>query len=448
MRRLLGLRDLVHDAIEKTTDLVQETHESVARKPIEVLTKVEPLGPAARTVDGVRKDIATLVFDSVRATNRSVQKLTDLGLQAAARAGLAALAAREDRERGKDHAVSTLPSKAITIVESAESALNAVMGDFLAARENALAVAMSLRRGGRDLPLDRDALRCAISSPTRKVCVFVHGLGCSDRVWCEEVAGEVESFGTKLDREAGFTSVWLRYNTGLHISENGRALAGLLAQFLAAYPCEVDEVALVGHSMGGLVARSAAHYGRAGGEAWAAKLTHVLCIGSPHLGAPLERAGHVVASVLRFFDTAGTQVPAKLINARSAGVKDLRYGYVLDEDWTDSDPDAFLRDSSRPAPFVEGVAYGYIAAHAHPQSDGIWSELLGDLLVQLPSASGHHPDEARRLPFHMGHVIPSVHHVALATHPAVYEQLKRFLNECRPPTLARDMLNTPQGSEP
>jgi pimeloyl-ACP methyl ester carboxylesterase len=205
----------------------------------------------------------------------------------------------------------------------------------------------------------------------------------------------------------------------------------LLQDFVAAYPCELEEIALVGHSMGGLVARSAAHYANALEASWVTKLTHVLCIGSPHFGAPLERAGNVLASVLRFFDTAGTRVPAALINARSAGIKDLRFGYVLDEDWAGKDPDAFLADGSHHAPFVDGVTYGYVAAHVHARREGTWPELLGDMLVQIPSASGEHRDPTRHLPFHLGHLIPGVVHMALTTHPAVYEQLKRFLTECR-----------------
>ena len=183
--------------------------------------------------------------------------------------------------------------------------------------------------------------------------------------------------------------------------------------------------------MGGLVARSAAHYGNALSHAWVGKLSHLLSIGSPHFGAPLERAGNVLASVLGFFDTAGTQVPAKLINARSAGIKDLRFGSVLDEDWRDGDPDAFFTDTSKHAPFVDGVAYGYIAARLQPSGSGALGELLGDMLVQLPSATGQHRDETRHLPFHMGHVLEGINHVALTNHPAVYPQLVRFLKECR-----------------
>jgi pimeloyl-ACP methyl ester carboxylesterase len=413
MKRLIGLRDFVHDMIEKTTDLVEGTHEAVMQRPIAVLSSVGA-GAAARAVDAPRAAIAKLVFDSIRATNRSVQAVSDLGL-ATAKAIL-------------PEADATKPASAFgEWMDAAQGVLNAVGGDFLEARNNGLSIQPHLRYRRQPLVLTPGELARAMPGATAKVCLFLHGLGCTDAVWqardqsaLDAAEPEPLSFGIALQRERGYTPIYLRYNSGLHVSENGRALASLLEQLSNAYPCELGEIALVGHSMGGLVGRSAAHYGHALGHAWVKKLRHVLCIGSPHFGTLLERAGNVITSVLSAFDTAGTQVPAKVFNARSAGIKDLRFGSVLDEDWRDLDPDAFFSDRSQHAPFADGVAYGYIAARLRPQS-GIASELIGDLLVHVRSASGQHRDVARSLPFHMGHVIDGVSHVA------VYEQLLRFL---------------------
>ena len=115
------------------------------------------------------------------------------------------------------------------------------------------------------------------------------------------------------------------------------------------------------------------------------------------------------------------------LNARSAGIKDLRFGYLLDEQWTDQDPDAFLTDARHDVPLVEGVLYGFIAAtwlseREHPI--GAW---VGDLLVGVASASGIHAEKARHIPFQLGHVLHGIHHQALLTHPLVYAQLARFL---------------------
>ena len=420
MRRLIGLRDFVFDAIEQTTNLVQETHDAATEKPLRVLAQLEPLGSAARMVDAPHRAIAKLVFDRIRATSRSVQAISELGV---------ALAKQVLPEEGLD-LTGTPTGRIITDwTDRAESALNAVAGDFLAARENGLSIKLSLRHEGHDLSLSKDSLWRELPHATSKICVFVHGLGCSDSIWRQHdpETGEDVSFGARLLREQGYTPLYLRYNTGLHISQNGRAFALALEQLLLNYPRHVERLALVGHSMGGLVARSAAHYGKALDLAFVNQLSHLLAIGSPHFGAPLERASNVLASVLNLFDTAGTQVPRKLLNARSAGIKDLRFGSVLDEDWRDHDPDAFFTDTSRHAPFVDGVAYGYIAARFRDPAQGPLGSLLGDLLVQLPSASGQHRDEARHLPFHMGHVLQGVHHVALTHHPDVYPQLVRFL---------------------
>jgi pimeloyl-ACP methyl ester carboxylesterase len=320
-------------------------------------------------------------------------------------------------------------------VERTESALDGLVGDFLAARNNPLAIRMCLRQGERPLRLEREELGRTLSGGAGKVCIFIHGLGCSDTVWKPSPrAGDGGlSFGDELARLRGYAALYLRYNTGQHISENGRALALLLSELVLAYPVDLEQVVLVGHSMGGLVARSAVHYGKELGQPWVEKLTHVLSIGTPHFGAPLERASNLLSAALGLFDAAGTQVPAKVLRARSAGIKDLCSGSVLDEDWMGRDVDAAFFEpdpSRRSASLVDGVAYGYVAARVRPARSGLLGEWLGDLLVQVPSASGQHRDPARSIPFHMGHVVEGAHHVSLTTHPMVYRQLDRFLTEC------------------
>lgn len=435
MRRLLGLRDLVHDAIDVITTLVEETHEAAAKKPVAVLSLSEPLGRAAREVDEVRHGVARAVFDGVRGANRGVQALSDQAIAVVSgvidRAGLVELA---DATRAPEATLGEPPGASAleTWVDRGESALNGVIGDFLAARSNPLATKMALRHRGRPLSMDRAELARALPAASGTVCVFIHGLGCSDSVWMRDprAADTRLCFGDELSRALGYTPLYLRYNSGLHISENGRELAGLLSELVRVYPVALDRVVLVGHSMGGLVARSAVHYGNELDPEAFAVVTHVLSIASPHLGAPLARASHVVSSVAALFDVAGAQVPAKVLRARSAGLKDLAFGSLVDDDWLGRDTDAsLLGEQPPPVPFVAGVAYGYVAARYRAPDGGPFGEWLGDLLVQLPSASGQHREPARRLPFHMGHVVDGAHHAALTTHPEVYRQLERFLTE-------------------
>ncbi len=188
-----------------------------------------------------------------------------------------------------------------------------------------------------------------------------------------------------------------------------------------------EEIALVGHSMGGLVARSAAHYAREHDETWVGLLRHVACIGSPHLGAPLEKAVNLLTGFLRKVDAAGADVPADLLNARSSGIKDLRHGYTLDEEWTGKDPDAVFADARRNVPLVDGVGYYFVAATISRDPEHPVGELLGDLLVRLPSASGHAPEPAHRIPFRGGAFVPGMNHVHLANHPDVYAALRGLL---------------------
>jgi len=462
MRRLLGLRDLVHDAIDRITTLVEETHEDVARKPVELLSLAEPLAGVVSGADGVRRRVAGLVFDQVRGTNRVVRAIGDqaIALTLDAARGLGAL---QDEHFATGRAPPDRPAHDVdpnalgAWVDRAEGALNGVIGDFLVASGNPLATTMSVRRGGRSLPLEREALARVLPDATSKLCIFIHGLANCDFVWLPPVAGAEGAssdgggadgagsdgagsdgivgplrFGEILSRELGYTSLYLRYNTGLHISENGGALAELLGDLVAAYPVDVTQIALVGHSMGGLVAQSASHYAEKLAAPWLPRLTHVLSIGSPHFGAPLARAGHLASAIAARFDTAATQVSAKVLRARSAGIQDLSTGRSLQEDWQGFEADANLFVAQR-CPFVAGVAYGYVAARFRPTDAGPLGEWVGDLLVHVPSASGFHADPERHIPFHMGHVVDGAHHAALTTHPDVYRQLRRFLVEGRAP---------------
>ena len=168
------------------------------------------------------------------------------------------------------------------------AALNGVLGDHLAATDNPLAIHMQFRRNGEALDLHREALRAAIPQATGKIVVLVHGSSMNDRQWTRNG----HDHGAALARDLGYTPLYLHYNSGLHVSTNGRALDALLEQVVAAWPVPVRELVLVCHSMGGLVARSACHVGELGPpRAWRAGLTAVVFLGTPHHGAPLERGG-------------------------------------------------------------------------------------------------------------------------------------------------------------
>jgi pimeloyl-ACP methyl ester carboxylesterase len=277
-------------------------------------------------------------------------------------------------------------------------ALNGAIGDRLAESGNPLALDMTLRGGG----------------DTPRIAVFVHGLGETDDAWA--LFGR-RPYGARLEEELGYTPLYLRYNTGLHISDNGRRLARLLEQTVESWPVPVEEIALVGHSMGGLVARSACHYG---GD-WTRLVRHVFCLGSPHLGAPLEKAANAAAYALARLPE--TRAVAKVVNGRSVGIKDLRFGSCAEEDWCDCDADEFMRDRCTEVPFLECATYYFVGAtlSRNPGS------LMGDLLVRYPSASGS--GRRRRIPFEVDHGmhLGGANHFQLLNHPAVYDQIVSWL---------------------
>jgi pimeloyl-ACP methyl ester carboxylesterase len=202
----------------------------------------------------------------------------------------------------------------------------------------------------------------------------------------------------------------------------------------------VAEIVLVGHSMGGLVARSACHYGEREGMRFTDEIRHVFCLGTPHLGADLEKGANALAWALGKLPE--TRAVGQFLNARSVGIKDLRYGACVEEDWSGCEPDEFLRDRCSEVPFLPDAAYYFIGATLTPAPLG---RLIGDLLVRSPSASGRGTGRGRRIAFEVdnGHELVGVNHFQLLNHPAVYEQLRTWIT--RAPRRPLAALPAPMG---
>ena len=223
------------------------------------------------------------------------------------------------------------------------------------------------------------------------------------------------------------TPIYLRYNSGLHVSQNGRELALQLEQLLGHWPVPVEEVSVLAHSMGGLVMRSAAHYAQQDGLAWPRRLRNLVFLGTPHHGAPLERAGNIVDVLLG--STPFTAPLARLGQLRSAGITDLRFGYVLDEDWHGHDRFHRKPDSRQRVPLPQGVACYSVAATTAAKRSLLADRLIGDGLVPLHSALGHHRDAKRRLDFPKSSqwIAYQTSHMALLNHPEVAAHILRWL---------------------
>jgi len=315
--------------------------------------------------------------------------------------------------------------------EAMLSVLNGVFGDQLLDTPNPLAIAMNLRHEGQSLPLDKAALAQRLPDATGKILVLVHGLCMNDLQW-RDPGQPGQDLGQKLARALGYTPVYLHYNTGLHIPVNGGQLAALLEQLLQVWPKRVDELSLLTHSMGGLVARAACHSAGATGLAWPGKLKNLVFLGTPHHGAALEKVGSWVDSVLG--SNPVTRPFAAIGQVRSAGITDLRYGHVLPAGGQGADRFAAGPDPRQPLPLPAGVACFAVggtlgAVPAAGLAGPLRDSLLGDGLVPLPSALGQHADPARGLNFPADRQMTAVNtgHIALMHSPQVGAQLLRWL---------------------
>jgi pimeloyl-ACP methyl ester carboxylesterase len=391
----------------------------------EAVRRVEEMHAAitARSF-GAQPDVAEAVravHDGIAAASYASVRAVGGGLGAAASA---ALRARPPADAPQALSRSRPGSLAL-------AALNGFLGDRLERECSQLRIETELRERGRAVPADQASLADAYPHASPRLVVFVHGLCESEAAWCfgaERLWGDPEStYGSRLERDLGVTPLYVRYNSGLHVSENGARLARLLDDVVRSWPCEVSELALVGHSMGGLVARSACHLAERDGGEWVPATRKVVYLGTPHLGAPLEKLTNVAAWGLAALPE--TRPVAKVLNARSAGIKDLRYGSLLDEDWADCDPDALLGDRCGDVRLLETADHHWVCATLTREPDGPLGRLVGDLLVLFSSGSGRGGRRGRRIPLveENGHHLGGATHFDLLNHPVVDEHLRGWL---------------------
>jgi pimeloyl-ACP methyl ester carboxylesterase len=264
---------------------------------------------------------------------------------------------------------------------------------------------------------------------TGHVVLFLHGLCESDESWGA-------TYAQRITAETDGTPVFIRYNTGLRVSENGKHLDWLIRQLVDSWPTRVTRITLVGHSMGGLVVRAASNHATASGQTWQHLVRDVVCLGTPHTGAALEKVAHVGSRVLHFFPES--RPFSRILNNRSAGILDLRHGYITREEWEGQDLTRLWgldRIAAAPLPNAE---YHFVVATLGASKRHPFSTVLGDLLVHFSSAAGLGRTgpvvEGARLEY-----LPSTHHFALLNNPQVAEWLVKWLT-------AREAAALPAGS--
>ena len=306
-------------------------------------------------------------------------------------------------------------------VDSAVGALNGLVGDYLHRTANGLAIDLTFVVDGSPVPPERVV-------PAKRMALFVHGLMATEGCW--SMFGL--NYATKLEADLGLTPLYVRYNSGRHISENGFQLDHLLEALVARVGDAIEELILIGHSMGGLVIRSATHTAAERSAAWLGKVKSAVYIGSPHLGAPLERAGNVLTWFLRKTGTVladpVTELIGDIIALRSEGIQDLRYGSLHEYDWRDADAHALLQNRRHPVPLLASIRHHLIAGVL--PKDPRLAALFGDALVPPRSALGHAQPHDRSPIFPQEHVqvFEGLSHTALLADEAVYQRLREWLS--------------------
>jgi hypothetical protein len=394
---LRGAAPLPPDAVAGLTHLVEAMHARMAALPANAAA-------AAAAADEPDPGLDGLVWKTVRGVSRvsgaSAAALFDWLGPALAAAGSGGLP-REERE---------------AIV----AALNGLVGDHLAAIDHPLALAMTFRHDGKVLPLERFALRAQLRGASARVLVLLHDVCMNDLQWQRDG----HDHGKMLASEGGYTPVYLSYNSGLSVSTSGRILAQHMERLLDSWPLPMQRLAVIGHGMGGLVARSALYHGTLiarGGLRWPARVDDLVCLGTPHQGAPLEAAGHGVGPLLGAAPYADAL--SKLSAVRSAGLHDLRYGNIVNGEVGPGTP----KREQVPLPTT---ARGFaLAGTTGRDATSAPSGLPDDGLVPVASALGQHREPARRLNFTAERqaVVASTSHLDLLSSPAVYAQLRRWL---------------------
>ncbi len=401
---------LVGDSLAGLVRGIGRTHLSVSSRTFDAV------GPVAAPVRVLHDGLTRGVYATVAAAHAVVPRV-------------GAFVTNERADRDDSPADVWSPrSRAARVL----GVLNGLKGDTVATAYPELAFPMALRDhvNGGDVVPTHDGVSAAYPHATGRVVVFVHGLCETDRSWwdgAERHHGEPSvSYGALLEDELGFTPAYLRYNSGLAVADNGRALAELLDDVVAAWPVPVRDLVLIGHSMGGLVARSACDHADVDVRSWAGLVRHVVCVGTPHLGAPLERRVHRMVPVLDRLPE--TRPLAALLRDRSQGVQDLRHGVFASDVSGGADPDGYLADRRREVPFLPGATYCFIAATVTRDRDHPLGRVIGDLLVTYPSASGS--DGHRTIPFELDHGahVGGITHFDLLNHPTVYAHLRRWLD--------------------
>jgi pimeloyl-ACP methyl ester carboxylesterase len=395
-----GLGDLIEVATQRLTDPVEGIHRAVT-------DRWSALGQGDGSPGATEQSvIARYLFGSVRLAG------------SVARATLSTGAAAIGRHR------PVRPLWASPAGAGIQAAANALWGDEFERRTSPMHTPMSIRdSSGISIASDAVSLTCAFPSPTRRLAVYLHGLGKTEHCWLDKQTETGDAVGIVSVLEAdSFTPVLVRYNTGMRVSDNGAALASLLEDVTNNWPVGIDGIALIGHSMGGLVAQNSLHAGDSESHSWVKSVRHLVTLGTPHFGSPIEKGAHIASQVLRV--TPESRPLSQFVDGRSAGIKDMRHGIAHDEGYSyrDRDPDTEHIVGVTP---VHGVQRHHAASVVTDSTSHPFGFLVGDLVVRVDSATGTTLN--KRVEATNVRVFGGLNHLAMLHDPAVHSQIREWL---------------------
>lgn len=399
-REVRALSELGLTELSKASAGIHQTHRAISDRAFAILRRGlgTSLSPAKALHDGVADGVYRVIGEATARAGAISGEFADLPLRSAPSS-------------------TTAGATLIGIV-------NGLIGDELDGIQSALTDDnVSVRVAGRRVEPTSTGLRAAFPRAGRRIAVFVHGLVETEHHWR---IGQRRSapYEHRLWAQ-GVTCIFVRYNTGRHISTNGQDLAELLDDLVRFWPEDVADINLIGHSMGGLVLRSAAHHGHESAQDWTRRVRTSISLGTPHLGAPLENLAHHAGAVL--VARPETDAFGRLLRRRSAGIRDLRAGSLVDADWQGRDPDDLAAAMASEVPLLPGADHYWVSATVARDPRHPLSRILGDGLVLHHSAGGHNATRRIGLDPENGLHLGRTHHFNLLNDARVADRLVAWI---------------------
>ncbi|MFY9243016.1 MAG: hypothetical protein WAO74_08315 [Polaribacter sp.] len=391
---LQGITSLAVDATLGVTDLVETMHKRVVHPPLLPSTPIQHL---------ITK-IASFTYKNIKLSTKLVGNGLDKTLE------YLAPFLGEIKPNNKNNAI--------------QAVLNGIIGDYLVQKENPLSIKMQFIHLNKTISFDCNNLCEIIPNINGKILLMVHGSCMNDFQWTRQE----HNHGLAIAKELHKTPIYLNYNSGLHISENGKQLNVLLENLLLNWPVPLQEITIIAHSMGGLVARSAIYYSNIEDNSWSKYLNKIVFLGTPHHGAPLEKIGNYIDVILESIPYS--KPFARLGKIRSSGITDLRYGNLVDQDWQNQDRFKLQGDKRENIPLPKKVESYSIAAAIGKETKSL-TKIVGDNLVDVKSALGQHSNPNKSLNFKKENtwIAYENSHLDLLNNPEVYSKIKAWFTE-------------------